>query len=66
MRTPARAHEFVPEATSEAYARALPEQVTFVRIEEANHVEAWNADPVRYAATVNRWCDAHGIGKAPR
>ena len=58
--------EYVPEPPSEAFARALPRQVTFVRIEEANHVEAWNADPARYTATVNEWCTAYGIGTAPR
>ena len=38
--------QFVPAAASEAFARALPDQVTLVRIEHANHVEAWN-DPAR-------------------
>ena len=57
---------YVPEAVSDAYARALPQQVTFLPIEQGNHVEAWNADPVRYAAAVNRWCDSIGIGRSPR
>lgn len=57
---------FVPEAVSEAFARALPGQVTLVRIEQADHVEAWNADPARYAATLNQWCAAHRIGSDPR
>lgn len=54
---------YVPVAVSEAYARARPGQVTFVGIEHGNHVDAWNADPVRYAADVNRWCAAYGIGR---
>jgi len=58
--------QVVPESASEAYARSLPGVVTLVRIEHANHVEAWNADPVRYAATLNQWCAARGIGSAPR
>ncbi len=58
--------EFVPFASSEAYSRALPEQVTFVRIEIANHVEAWNADPARYATIVNQWCTTNAIGSDPR
>jgi alpha-beta hydrolase superfamily lysophospholipase len=58
--------QFVPEAVSEAFARSLPGQVTFVRIEQGNHVDAWNADPVRYAETLNRWCDSHGIGSGSR
>lgn len=58
--------QFVPEASSAAYARALPRQVTFVAIEQANHVEAWNADPARYAAIVHHWCDSLSIGRSPR
>lgn len=58
--------QFVPETASAAYARARPGQVTFVPIAEGNHVEAWNADPVRYARIVNHWCDSLGIGRAPR
>jgi pimeloyl-ACP methyl ester carboxylesterase len=57
--------QYVPEAASEAFARALPRQVTFVRIEHGNHVEAWNADPVRYAEVVNHWCDSLGFGRRP-
>ncbi len=57
--------QFVPEAASENFARALPRQVTLVRIENGNHVEAWNADPARYAAILNQWCAAHGIGSGP-
>jgi pimeloyl-ACP methyl ester carboxylesterase len=55
--------QYVPEAVSEAFARALPRQVTFSRIEHANHVEAWNTDPLRYAEVVNHWCDSLGIGQ---
>lgn len=58
--------QFVPVGASEAYARALPGQVTLVRIEGGNHVEAWNADPAHYATTVNQWCTAHSIGSDPR
>jgi hypothetical protein len=58
--------QYVPVAASEAFARALPRQVTFVPIERANHVEAWNADPVRYAEVLNHWCDSLGIGRRPK
>jgi hypothetical protein len=54
--------EFVPEAVSEAFARDLPDQVTLVRIEGGNHVEAWNADPAFYAAKLNQWCESRHIG----
>jgi hypothetical protein len=53
-----------PESVSEAFARALMAQTTLVRVRGGNHVEAWNADPPRYAATVNQWFTAHGIGRA--
>jgi uncharacterized protein len=58
--------QFVPEAASEAYAKVMQDQVTLVRIEQANHVEAWNADPQRYTSIVNDWCAKHAIGNAPR
>jgi hypothetical protein len=57
---------FAPEAVSEAFASALPMRVTLVPVESGNHVEAWNADPARYAAALNRWLAAYGIGSAPR
>jgi alpha-beta hydrolase superfamily lysophospholipase len=53
-----------PESVSEAFARALPAQTTLIRVQGGNHVEAWNADPARYAATVNQWFTARGIGRA--
>ena len=57
--------EYVPEAVSEAFARNLPNQVTLVRIEGGNHVEAWNTDSLFYAAKVNEWCESHRIGSKP-
>ncbi len=56
---------FTPEARSEAFARALPGRVTLERISGGNHVEAWNADPARYATRVNAWFSAHVIGRDP-
>lgn len=55
-----------PESVSEAFARALPGQVTLVGVPLGNHVEAWNADSARYSATVHRWLSARGIGEDPR
>lgn len=51
-----------PEAVSKSFALALPKLITLVRVEGGNHVEAWNADPARYSATVNQWFTARGIG----
>ena len=53
-----------PIARSEAFARKLPRLVTLVRVAGGNHVEAWNADPDRYAAILLRWLAAHGIAAA--
>jgi uncharacterized protein len=53
-------------SVSEAFARALPVQTTLVRVQGGNHVEAWNADPARYSATVNAWFGARGIGRDTR
>lgn len=55
---------FSPESESEAYARALPLDVTLVRVPGGNHVEAWNHDPARYTLDLNRWLDARRIGEA--
>ena len=52
-----------PESVSEAFARTLPAQTTLVLVQGGNHVEASNADPVRYAATVNQWFTVQGIGR---
>lgn len=55
--------DFAPESVSVAFARAAPGRVTLVPIGIGRHVEAWNADPVAYAETLNRWLDTRGIGK---
>jgi uncharacterized protein len=52
-----------PEAVSETFARELPRQTTLIRVQGGNHVEAWNADPARYSAALQRWFTAHGIGR---
>ncbi|MBD0283081.1 MAG: prolyl oligopeptidase family serine peptidase, partial [Thermoleophilaceae bacterium] len=62
----ARAHQFrmpillfhgtqdktVPISSSDAFARALPDLVTYHRVARAGHVEAWNVDPPRYERRV--------------
>jgi uncharacterized protein len=55
-----------PVAVSEAFAGDRAGQVTLVRIPAGNHVEAWNADPARYAGVLDAWMAAHGIGSDPR
>lgn len=54
--------DIAPVTVSEAWARARPAQVTLVRVEGGNHVEAWNVDPVSYSARLNAWCESHRIG----
>lgn len=56
---------FVPVSVSETFVRLRPGRATFVPIEGGRHVDAWNADPARYADAIGRWCREHGIGKEP-
>lgn len=44
--------DVVPIETSAALARALPDDVTFVRVPHAGHVQSWNVAPARYEARV--------------
>ena len=45
----------VPIADSEEFAAALPDSVTFHRVERAGHVQSWNVDPPRYDRWVTRF-----------
>lgn len=49
------ADETVPFATSEVFARALGERVTFVKTEGAGHIQSWNFGPERYETVLVRW-----------
>ena len=42
----------IPVALSDAFADAHPELVTYVRVEGAGHVHAWNVDRPRYETAV--------------
>ena len=48
----------VPYDISERLAEARPDLVTYLRFDDAEHVESWNADPTRYDAAVRRFLDA--------
>lgn len=45
----------VPISSSEAFARALPERVTYHRVAGAGHVESWNIAPARYERRVREF-----------
>jgi pimeloyl-ACP methyl ester carboxylesterase len=45
--------DVVPIETSAALARLLPDDVTFVRVPRAGHVQSWNVAPARYEAKVH-------------
>ena len=47
--------DVVPFETSEEFAEALPDQVTFHPAEGAAHVQAWNIDPKLYERRVSRF-----------
>ena len=47
----------VPVATSDAFATARPDLVTYHRPERAGHVEAWNVDPDLYESRVREFLD---------
>jgi pimeloyl-ACP methyl ester carboxylesterase len=38
----------VPISISDEFAELLPRWVTYFRVPEAGHTEAWNVDPARY------------------
>jgi pimeloyl-ACP methyl ester carboxylesterase len=40
--------DVVPISTSDDFAAKLPRRVTYFRVPEAGHTEAWNVDPRRY------------------
>lgn len=50
--------EVVPISTSEDFAAELPRWVTFYRVPEAGHTEAWNVDPRRYERRVATFLSA--------
>lgn len=56
------ADETIPVATSQSFAKARPDIVTFERFPRAGHVEAWNTDRPRYEEAVNRFVDQHFAG----
>jgi uncharacterized protein len=45
----------VPIASSDAFAQALPRQVTYYRVAGAGHVESWNVAPARYERRVREF-----------
>lgn len=47
----------VPVATSDAFAAARPDLVTYLRLPDVGHVRAWNADPDAYATAVEAFLD---------
>jgi alpha-beta hydrolase superfamily lysophospholipase len=56
----------VPFETSQRFAAARPDLVTFESFSGAGHVESANVDPARYAAAVTSWLSARGIGVLDR
>jgi hypothetical protein len=55
----------VPASVSESFVRLRPNRATLVLVEGGNHVDAWNADPARYADVLGQWLHGRGIGSDP-
>ncbi len=51
------ADDSVPIGPSDTLAAALPDSVTYVRVEDAGHVQSWNRDPAAYAEAVSTFLD---------
>jgi uncharacterized protein len=47
----------IPVATSQAFARARPDLVTFVPVEAAGHVKSWNLDRAGYERAARAFLD---------
>ena len=45
--------EIVPIASSDAFAKELPDWVSYYRAPYAGHIESWNVDPALYAQRVS-------------
>lgn len=58
--------DVVPVWLSDAFAAARPDLITYVRIEGADHVSAWNHDAVRYEREVRRFLTDVTEAPAPR
>ena len=55
----------IPVALSDAFAEAHPELVTYVRVEGAGHVHAWNVDRPRYETAVRIFLATVSLSPAP-
>lgn len=51
--------ELVPKEPSEELAEALPRNITYFEVPEADHVQAWNVDPALYERRLRQF-----LGKA--
>lgn len=56
--------ETVPIATSDEFAAARPDLVTYEVFPGAGHVQSWNLDPERYEEVVRRFLTEHALGAA--
>ena len=51
----------VPVATSDAFAAAREDLVSYVRVEDAGHVRSWNVDPEDYETAVREFLATAGF-----
>lgn len=57
--------DVVPISTSDDFAAELPRRVTYFRVPEAGHTEAWNVDPRRYERRLEAFLRQAAPGKRP-
>ncbi len=53
--------ETIPVSQSDEFAEDAGTNVTYVRVEEAEHVGAWNVDPQGYESAIVEWLDEVGV-----
>lgn len=49
--------ETIPVSQSDSFVEEAGDNVTYVRVEDAEHVGAWNVDPAAYETALEDWLD---------
>ncbi len=60
------ADDLIPISTSDEFAEELPDRVTYYRVPEAEHTQAWNVDPALHEERVSAFLDGALSSTGPR